>query len=47
MSSDATVNEAVDQIVQGLQHDPSSAQGTTHATARIDEGLTCSITEGA
>lgn len=47
MSTDAAIKEAVERIVQGLQGDPSSAQGTTHATACIDQGLTCSITEGA
>ena len=47
MSTDAAIKEAVERIVQGLQRDPDSAQGTTHATARIDQGLTCIVTEGA
>ena len=46
MSTDAAIKEAVERIVQGLQRDPASAQGTTHATARIDQGLTCVVTEG-
>jgi uncharacterized OsmC-like protein len=47
MSTEAAIKEAVERIVQGLQRDPASAQGTTHATARIDQGLTCTVTEGA
>jgi uncharacterized OsmC-like protein len=47
MSTDAVIREAVERIVQGLQRDPGSAQGTTHATARIDQDLTCIVTEGA
>ena len=47
MSTDSAIKEAVEQIVQGLQRDPGSARGTTHATARIDQGLTCIVTEGS
>ena len=47
MSTDVAVKDAVELIIQGLQRDPASAQGTTHATARVDRGLTCIVTEGA
>lgn len=47
MPADAAIREAIERIVQGLQSDPASALGTTHATARIENGLTCVVTEGA
>ena len=45
MSTDAGIKEAIERIVQELQRDPESAQGTTHTTARLENGLTCVVAE--
>jgi uncharacterized OsmC-like protein len=47
MSTDLAIREAVERTILGLQRDPASAQGTMHATARIDHDLTCIVNEGA
>ena len=46
MSTDPDIRGAIERTIQGLQRDAASAQGTVHATARIDRGLTCVVTEG-
>jgi uncharacterized OsmC-like protein len=47
MSTDAGIKEAVERIVEGLQRDPGSGQGTMHLEARLERGLTCVMTEGS
>jgi uncharacterized OsmC-like protein len=47
MSTDVAIREAIGEIIQGLQRDPASAQGTCHTTARVEQGLTCVVREGA